>query len=87
MRVMTHALIPLFLLTFLTGCSIFSTSTQVVLVPPSSLLLPTPVATASELGVVTYGDLIDTYIPYLKGQVWQCNGDKESIKNYIEEHK
>jgi len=35
--------------------------------------------TARDVGVKTYGDVIDTYIPYLKSQIESCNADKDAI--------
>jgi hypothetical protein len=42
---------------------------------------------AKEMGIVSYGDLVGVYVPYLKTRVGACTIDKLSIVEYIESVK
>lgn len=47
-----------------------------------SLLQPTP---TPEFNARTYGDTLNDYIPACIGAIKQCNDDKASTRQYIEE--
>jgi hypothetical protein len=87
MRVLMSALIGLFLLTSLTGCSESIVIRKVYIEPPSHLLQPIYYMSAKEMGIVSYGDLVGVYVPYLKTRVGACTIDKLSIVEYIESVK
>ena len=68
----------MFLIFFLTGCNQVAVRQTI----PAPLLEPTEIISAKDLQIKTYGDIIDTYIPYLKSRVGSCNTDKNSIKDW-----
>jgi hypothetical protein len=78
MKSKISVLMLLSLILFLTGCKQGTVRPTI----PASLLEPTEVTTAKYLQINTYGDIIDTYVPYLKSRIGICNTDKKSIKDW-----
>lgn len=81
MKSKINVLTLMFLIFFLTGCNHSPIRPTI----PQPLLERTDYMTAREVGVKTYGDVIDTYIPYLKSQIESCNADKDAIVTWEKE--